>query len=277
MTSSQKPPSVLTFKKRLVLKKKALPVIRLKLGILQHHILMRCICSELWSTNMHDSPLLRSDLTFPGERSHIIEENERWIHWSGPAGSRTGERVHSCRWGHLLYLPWSESKVTDFKLCTADCGLNRIKMPICTVYQHIHVLMRPAELPEHCNLLKVNCFFFFSVFFPVFIVVHFLSASTECEFSLWRIPVVISHCVHAHPTLSTSFCLPAQVWLLHKGLQPAPQTQTCPLCQGWGWENTFLVYLRGEMETSLWACNAPKWSYCCNSTFSSLSVIFQTS
>ena len=48
--------------------------------------------------------------------------------------------------------------------------------------------------------------------------------------------------------------LPLQVWLLHKGLQPALQIQTCQRCQGWGWEDTFLHGCRVLSDNEKWWC-----------------------
>lgn len=115
--------------------------------------------------------------------------------------------------------------------------------------------------------------------FPIWTV---SAAAVTWTFTLGKsyLTVVISHLiVHPQTSLSTSSCLSPQVWLLHTGSQPALQTQTCPLCRGWGWEDKFLLccVVSGNCEVRWkhWCKHAcvPAWAYPrgCN-----MSLLFST-
>lgn len=49
------------------------------------------------------APLTCCPTVFTGQGGHIIRQDERRVYWSGPAGSRAGQRVYSCRWGGFSY------------------------------------------------------------------------------------------------------------------------------------------------------------------------------
>lgn len=130
---------------------------------------------------------------------------------------------------------------------------------------HIHAFSNcGVALDYHAfgpHLYIAHLMYHKSCIWPVFLMLFILFTSNS-SFICFLALQIVSHTVVTcefpfrwaikpylrHSPSSVSFTslfhllspLPPQVWLLHTGLQPAPQTQTCPRCRGWGWEDKFL-------------------------------------
>lgn len=94
------------------------------------------------------SSFLSGGFFFTGQKSHIISQDERWIHWSGPAGSRAGERVHGCRWGHFLY--WAIFALNWFRSRWGQIIHTRVTATR-TLYTHTH-----CYLSESCRVTQLD-------------------------------------------------------------------------------------------------------------------------